>query len=400
MNVVAKRLVVLARKMNSIGTGYSQDAKRRWSVLDKKNRRLIPNKDVDCSASFAILAWLSGIPWDLSTNTWTGNIAQKAKATGMYDVTLFDGDLSKVRPGGALVEPGHHIATMLDNGEMLSPEQNELHKTTGGRPGEQKPFEVRIRKAYKRRSAEKNGGWKYLINLTPVLTHMRRAIVALGKGEDWRKHIKRMSIVAPNDGPATGKFIERWISANHGMSMFFEPPTLPAYSKLALVVLGTKLHDDGTLTKKYEERLALVLKMAKLYPNAVVIVSGGKPYNGITEAQAGITWLHAHGLTNQVYGESKSGSTIGNALYTVPFMAKLGISHYMLVSHASHLRRAHIDFLAAALKIENDTNKSLGLTPLAPLAVNDYAGPIKPCLPVSDSDRAAMATEVLRVLDL
>ena len=136
MNVVQKRFVFFGRLMDKIKTGYNQGATRRWSVLDRVRKTLIPNKDVDCSAAFAILCWLSGIPWDMKTNTSTRNIAQKARATGMYSVEYFDGDLSKLRPGGALLEPGHHIASMLDNGEMLSPEQTELHTTTGGKLGE------------------------------------------------------------------------------------------------------------------------------------------------------------------------------------------------------------------------------------------------------------------------
>jgi len=173
MNIVQKKFVKFGRQIVAFKTGYNQGATRRWSVLDMAKRLLRKFKEVDCSAAFAILAWLSGIPWDMKTGTSTRNIAMKARATGMYDVKYFDGDLSKLRPGGALLEPGHHIASMLDRGEMLSPEQTELHTTTGGKPGAQTSWEVRIRKAYLRRPSQRNGGWTYILNLTPVLTYAK-----------------------------------------------------------------------------------------------------------------------------------------------------------------------------------------------------------------------------------
>jgi len=400
VNIVQKKFVYFGRLMDRIKTGYNQGAIRRWSVLDRVHHTLIKMKEVDCSAAFAILAWLAGIPWDLKTGTSTRNIAQKARATGMYNVDHFDGDLSKLRPGGALLEPGHHIASMLDHGEMLSPEQTELHTTTGGKPGEQASYEVRIRKAYKRRSGVRNGGWTYIINLKTVAQHARAAILAFVKNQNWSVHIKRMSIVAPHDGPLLGIFLDAWRHINMGMSLSFVP-LLVARADLAIVVLGTKLNPDGTVSKKFVQRLQLALAQANANPGSIVIVSGSKPYNGVTEAAAGRNWLVDNGLSADRVFKTAGNSTVGNATSTVPEMIKMGVHNYVLVSHASHLRRASIDFLAAILKWESDTNKVSGLFSITPLAIDDYKpNPVKTSGPVSDSDRAAMAAEVLTILGL
>jgi hypothetical protein len=402
MNIVARKAVKAWRQINDFMNGYNQGMTRRWSAWNKSTNTINHNKEVDCSTAFVIGATIAGIPWDNTTGTSTRNIALKARATGMYDVDYFDGDLSKLRPGGALLEPAHHIASMLDHGEMLSPEQTELHTTTGGKPGEQKSYEVRIRKAYKRRPAEKNGGWTYIINLTRPAVHMKRALVAFAKGNAWGVHIRRLNIIAPHDGAATHEFIKRWAALNKGMDLGFIPTTLVNKGKVAIVVLGTKLNPNGAISGKYKQRLQLTLAKAQKNPDAIVIVSGGKPYNGITEAQAGRDWLKSQGVDGaRIHMEHESNSTVGNALYSVPLMYKLGVDSYVLVSHASHLRRAAIDFLAATLKMENAKNKSLELTQLRPLAIDDYApNPVKPSLPVDDSDREAMGAEVISILGL
>lgn len=395
MNVVQKRIVKLGLELDTIKTGYDQSARGRWSVFNFILMVLVRLKAVDCSAAYAGLCKLAGIPINIKGTCYSGNIAQLAKATGMISVERYH-SLSQAKPGGALVAPGSHVVTVLNNGLCLSPEVNELGKTLGGKPGDQTGKEVKIRRLY-----ERSGGWKWVLNIISHTTHLRRAIVAFAKGESYSVHLDRMTIVAPHDGPVARAFMKTWSLINNGMAFNYTPSEVIGPRKLAIVVLGTKLNSDGTLTKKYIERLKMTLAMAQANPNAIVIVSGGKPYNGVTEAAAGAAWLIKNGLKNKLGLEESSSSTAGNAIKTVPLMIKHDISHYVLVSHASHLRRASVDFLAAILKIEMDTNQSPGLLPVTPAAVNDYGdNPIKSERPIDAKSRETMAAEVLSILDL
>ena len=396
MNTIAKRIVKLARELERIKTGYDQNAKGRWSVFDFIRKLLRPNKATDCSAGAAGVAYLAGVPWNLKINTWTGNFAAQAKATGLYTVERFK-SLKQALPGGFLLTPGRHVVVVLDKGEVLSPELNERGGKLGGKPGDQTGREVKIRKLYVR-----PGGWTYVINLIPVLTHKLRTIVAFGKTGSGEPHLSRLEIVAPYDGPAYRAFLKAWAILNKGMTLQFTATPIGVTGHHAFVVLGTKLNADGSLTKKFQRRLQLALEAAQANPASLVVVSGGKPYSGVTEGKAGRDWLVKNGIdASRVYTEDSSTSTVGNAKYTVPLLKKLSVTGYTLISDASHLRRASVDFLAAALKIQTATNKSVDLVPTVPLAVNDYgSGPVKTQGPVSDADRATMAAEVISVLDL
>lgn len=395
MNVVQKRIVRWGRQIDTYKTGYDQNAKGRWSVFNFLLGQIVRLKAVDCSAAYAGLCKMAGIPINVKGTCYSGNIAQLAKATGMISVEPFR-SLDQAQPGGALVAPGRHVVTVLDNGECLSPEVNELGKITGGKPGDQTGNEVRIRKLYVR-----SGGWKWVLNIIKSTVHLKRAIAAFAKGGNFSVHLDRMSIIAPHDGPIAKVFFRTWAKISQGMALSYSAASVLASEKLALVVLGTKLNEDGSLTKRYIRRLQLALDMGKANPAATVVVSGGKPYNGITEAAAGAKWLIANGLQNMILLEESSASTVGNATKTIPLLIKYHFRQYILISDASHLRRASVDFLAATLKYEMAYNKSSELVSLKPLAVNDYGDkPVKTERPVDSVTHAAIAGEVLAVLDI
>lgn len=403
MNAVARKVDSNGRLIIARKTGYSQNANRRWSVFDFIRMIILRLMDVDCSAAFVGLSRLAGIQWRTGVALWTGSIPAEAKRTGMYSVTRFDGDLTKLRPGGALCEPGRHIVTALAGGDVLSPEINELGTTTGGKPGAQTSREVRIRRRYLRRPSETDGGWTWLINLLPASVHATRAIVAFGRGQAWRTHTDRMTLLAPHDGPLYRQFLKAWTRLNRGLNLAFSATTMVGLGRVAIVILGSGLTDDGQITAAYRARLQLGLDQAITNPDATVVVTGGRPRKGITEAAAGRQWLVDHGLNPaRIAVEDQSDSTVGNARGTIPLLMELGVDRYLLVSHASHLRRASIDFLAAALRAETVDNTAAAPTPiLTPLAIDDYApAPVKTAGPVDPDDRLLMAAEALAVLGI
>ena len=105
------------------------------------------------------------------------------------------------------------------------------------------------------------------------------------------------------------------------------------------IVLGYQLHNDGTMDPLLIKRLNLFLKLDKEVNIEKVIVTGGKPYKGIdvSEAQRMYEYLVEHGYDkDKIIKEEKSGSTFGNAKYSVPIAKELGATNIYVVSTLEH----------------------------------------------------------------
>ena len=66
-------------------------------------------------------------------------------------------------------------------------------------------------------------------------------------------------------------------------------PTVPG--EVLIVALGYALAADGTMQKPLLERLDVALRVAEANPAARVLVSGGQPRSGVTEADLMARWL-------------------------------------------------------------------------------------------------------------
>jgi tetratricopeptide (TPR) repeat protein len=117
----------------------------------------------------------------------------------------------------------------------------------------------------------------------------------------------------------------------------------------AIVILGYALADDGSMRQPLIERLKVGLAVAKQYPNSKIIVTGGVPKQGITEADAMSNWLISQGIEkDRIILEDKSTDTVENALFTTAILEKEGIKDVTLVTSASHMRRALTVFKEAS----------------------------------------------------
>jgi uncharacterized SAM-binding protein YcdF (DUF218 family) len=121
-----------------------------------------------------------------------------------------------------------------------------------------------------------------------------------------------------------------------------------------IVILGYGLQDDGGMRPVLVERLQKGLAVAQAYPSLPIVVSGGNPKAGITEAAAMKTWLLAQGVSpTRVYTESGAVSTQSNALNTAVLMRQNGMnSGAVLVTSSDHTRRAVADFLVAGITLQ------------------------------------------------
>lgn len=385
-------MVKVAGKIAAGNYGYDQGATARWSGLDKAGRQLRRSGEFDCSSSTATIVYVGGDPIDLATNTWTGNLALKLRAIG-WDVIRFPG-LSKVRKGDILLTPGHHVVFQISATKCVSAEHDERGASKGGRIGDQNGREIRVRNTYNR-----PGGWTYLCRRVTVATWTMRLLAAY-RDNNTAEVTRILAILgkrAPHDGPLWRTFIATLTKQLAGIELAYKPDgfTAPATGH-AFVVLGSKLNTDGTLDSKGKRRAAIALSALERNPNSKVIVSGGKPYNGTTEAEALMLYLAASGIDPaRIIPEEASGSTVGNAKYSVPLAVKNGLTSLTLVSDASHLRRAGLLFLAAQLAIETATNTPCGITYTIPIGYPDNA---KAEGPASAATRTEIVNEIATLI--
>ncbi len=119
----------------------------------------------------------------------------------------------------------------------------------------------------------------------------------------------------------------------------------------AVVVLGAGLETNGTMKAKLVARLEQALKLARMYPGAPIILTGGNQKSGVTEAYTMSLWLAKRGIPRkQLILEDRARDTVENALYSAEILQKLGATHVTLVTSASHVRRGLVDLQEACLQ--------------------------------------------------
>ncbi|MFQ6325142.1 YdcF family protein [Nocardia sp. CWNU-33] len=136
------------------------------------------------------------------------------------------------------------------------------------------------------------------------------------------------------------------------------PNPLPAIvgPQTGIVALGYGLLPDGALRPELVNRLTATWLQAVASPFSPVIVTGGNPQNGITEADAMRNWLVGKGLpADRVHVERRAGSTVQNALFSTTMLRDLGASSAVVVTSPNHIRRAVADFIVAGTRVVGAT---------------------------------------------
>ncbi|MDL9946372.1 YdcF family protein [Gordonia sp. ABSL11-1] len=131
------------------------------------------------------------------------------------------------------------------------------------------------------------------------------------------------------------------------------PDTSPktVAGRAAIVVLGYGLNRDGTMAPELVKRVSAGKSQAETTTTLPIVVTGGVPKAGITEAAAMKKWLVSNGIdAARVTEESRSGSTVANAQNTAEILRGQGISNIVLVTSPNHIRRGAADFAAVGLK--------------------------------------------------
>jgi hypothetical protein len=163
--------------------------------------------------------------------------------------------------------------------------------------------------------------------------------------------IRRLLAVHPQ---RTSAYLDRFQRLEEILTMCpNEEPSrdMPMNCGHAIVVLGAALETNGVVKAKLVGRMQQALKVARLYPEAPLILTGGNQKGGITEAYAMSLWLKHEGVSGtRLHLEDKAKDTLGNAVYTAAVLERLGVTHVTLVTSANHIRRGLADLEEACLQ--------------------------------------------------
>ena len=112
-----------------------------------------------------------------------------------------------------------------------------------------------------------------------------------------------------------------------------------------IVTLGYALNSDGTMHETLIKRLDQTYLAAIANPDAKIIVSGGVQKSGVTESYLMKKWLIEKGIdANRIIPEDKSKDTVDNALNSVEILKVNNAKNIILITSASHIRRAKTIF--------------------------------------------------------
>lgn len=131
-----------------------------------------------------------------------------------------------------------------------------------------------------------------------------------------------------------------------------DTPTLATagkdFSKPAIVILGYGLEPDGRMRPILRTRVLTGLTVAQFFPQSPIIVTGGNPRNGRTEAGQMRNMLMLFGFpAHRIIVEDRANSTVQNAQFSVPLAEEAGTSGIILVTSSTHQDRADGNFADA-----------------------------------------------------
>ena len=156
------------------------------------------------------------------------------------------------------------------------------------------------------------------------------------------------------------------------------PPAAKDFSKPAIVILGYGLTPDGRMRAILRRRVMTGLMVAQFFPQSPVIVTGGNPQNGKTEAGQMRNMLMLLGFpADRIIVEDRANSTVQNAQFSVPLAKQAGTSGIILVTSTTHQGRADGDFADAGGNIlatvsYPDGNPSVNVAQFARDAISPF----------------------------
>jgi uncharacterized SAM-binding protein YcdF (DUF218 family) len=120
----------------------------------------------------------------------------------------------------------------------------------------------------------------------------------------------------------------------------------------AIVLLGCRIGEDARPYPAAERRALCAARAFHRGEAGLVIVSGGKRWGGVAEAEALANFLVAQGVPEQsLLCELKSNSTRENAWFVADLLRARDMRQVMVVTCDWHMRRALGHFRRAGLQV-------------------------------------------------
>ncbi len=170
---------------------------------------------------------------------------------------------------------------------------------------------------------------------------------------DIERLLSEMADINKDTAKVWEQIMDFWSYVNTDMTVNTTVPTdLPTDNSVAIVILGYALNSDGSMKSELVGRLQTGLAMANAYPNAYVVVTGGKPTNGITEGDAMAAWLMDNGLDkDRLIVENQALDTVGNAKNTYAILSANypEVKSLVMVTSDYHIPRGCILFYSRCL---------------------------------------------------
>ena len=161
------------------------------------------------------------------------------------------------------------------------------------------------------------------------------------KTEMYDQTIKALKEKFPNKIEA---YLKKFENAERNTSLVLNYVESPK-EKDFIVTLGYALNSDGTMHETLIKRLDQTYLAAIANPDAKIIVSGGVQKSGVTESNLMKKWLIEKGIdANRIIPEDKSKDTVDNALNSVEILKVNNAKNIILITSASHIRRAKTIF--------------------------------------------------------
>lgn len=168
--------------------------------------------------------------------------------------------------------------------------------------------------------------------------------------------LQELSAAYPEEGQRWTRIMDRWRALEEApITIGVLPDGLPDTDELCIVALGYHLNPNGSMRDELKERLRVVEKSAKKYPNAWVICTGGGTASrkkGVTEAGRMSSWLRKNGVSKKrIITEKKSRSTVQNAQFTLDILLQdhPEIKYLAIVTSDYHIKSGALCFEAEAI---------------------------------------------------
>ena len=204
------KMVAAATAIDKANTGYDQW--QRWSFFDRATKKIIPNKEGDCSSVCGAIAALGGYNVNLNDPFYTGTFRQRLVAAGFTAIKFTS--LSQLKTGDFILNTGYHVEFVPSPGMMFSANIDEKGGATGGQAGDQTGREVYFKKAY-----IYSRGWDWILRPPAEATSPSKTVTQVaqevieGKWGNGNDRVSRLK-AAGYDASAVQKEVNRILAGS------------------------------------------------------------------------------------------------------------------------------------------------------------------------------------------